>query len=158
MCILLSVTVCLQNWYCDYIAIILCVCSVTQLCSTLCNRMDCRPPGSSVHGILQARIPEWVAVFLSRGSFWLKDQIRFFCFSCLSRQSLYHRCHLGSRYPAHTDRIKFKRKIIQRVFFSSYNECCDACFLNLDLVETYSETKSCMKEFYWEERICSGEK
>ena len=80
--------------------------------------------------------------------FLTQDQIRFFCFSCLSRQSLYHQCHLGSPYPAHTDRIKFKRKIIQRVFFSSYNECCDACFLNLDLVETYSETKSCMKEFY----------
>ena len=35
---------------------------VTQSCPTLCNPMDCRPPGSSVHGILQARILEWVAV------------------------------------------------------------------------------------------------
>ena len=34
---------------------------VTQLCPTLCNLMDYRPPGSSVHGILQARILEWVA-------------------------------------------------------------------------------------------------
>ena len=37
----------------------LCGCSV---CPTLCNPMDCSPPGSSVHGILQARILEWVAV------------------------------------------------------------------------------------------------
>ena len=33
-----------------------------QLCLTLCNPMDCNPPGSPVHGILQARIPEWVAI------------------------------------------------------------------------------------------------
>ena len=32
-----------------------------QSCPTLCNRMDCSPPGSSVHGVLQARILEWVA-------------------------------------------------------------------------------------------------
>ena len=39
-----------------------------QLCPTLCNPMDCSPPGSSVHGILQARILEWVAISSSRGS------------------------------------------------------------------------------------------
>ena len=35
---------------------------VTQSCLTLCNLMDCSPPGSSVHGILQAKILEWVAI------------------------------------------------------------------------------------------------
>ena len=35
-------------------------------CWTLCNAMDCSPPGSSVHGILQARILEWIAIPLSR--------------------------------------------------------------------------------------------
>ena len=40
---------------------------VAQSCLTLCDRMDCSPPGSSVHGILQARILEWVAVPFSRG-------------------------------------------------------------------------------------------
>ena len=39
-----------------------------QLCPTLSNPMDCSPPGFSVHGILQARILEWVAVSFSRGS------------------------------------------------------------------------------------------
>ena len=39
-----------------------------QLCLTLCKSMDCSPPGSSVHGILQARILEWVAIPSSRGS------------------------------------------------------------------------------------------
>ena len=46
---------------------ILCVCE-TQLCPTLCDPMDCSPPGSSVHGILQARILEWVPIPSSRGS------------------------------------------------------------------------------------------
>jgi len=41
---------------------------VPQSCPTLCNPMDWSPPGSSVHGILQARILEWVAVPFSRGS------------------------------------------------------------------------------------------
>ena len=42
---------------------------VAQSCPTLCNRMDCRPPGSSVHGISQPRILEWVAMPSSRGIF-----------------------------------------------------------------------------------------
>ena len=43
---------------------------VTQSCPALCNPVDCSPPGSSIHGILQARILEWVAIPFSRGSFW----------------------------------------------------------------------------------------
>ena len=42
--------------------------SVTQSCSTLCDPMDCSPPGSSVHGIFQARELEWGAISFSRGS------------------------------------------------------------------------------------------
>ena len=41
---------------------------VAQLCLTLFDLMDCNPPGSSVHGILQARILEWVAIPFLRGS------------------------------------------------------------------------------------------
>ena len=43
---------------------------VAQSCPTLCNLMDCSPPGSSVHGILQARTLQWVAIPFSRGSSW----------------------------------------------------------------------------------------
>ena len=39
-----------------------------QLCPTVCDPIDCSPPGSSVHGILQAEILEWVAIPFSRGS------------------------------------------------------------------------------------------
>ena len=41
---------------------------VAQLCPTLCNTMDCSPPGSSIHWILQARILEWVVIPFSMGS------------------------------------------------------------------------------------------
>ena len=43
---------------------------VAQLCFTLCNPMDCSPPGSSVHGILKARILEWIVMPSSRGPSW----------------------------------------------------------------------------------------
>ena len=41
-------------------------CVLTQSCLTLCNPVDCSPPGSSVHGILQARVLEWVAISFYR--------------------------------------------------------------------------------------------
>ena len=51
-----------------------CVCAKSlQSCLILCDTMDCSPPGSSVHGIPQARILEWVAVSFSRGSSWPRD-------------------------------------------------------------------------------------
>ena len=54
-------------------------CSVTQSCLTLCNAMHCSPPGSSVHGILQARILQWAAMLSSRGSFQPRDQTQVSC-------------------------------------------------------------------------------
>ena len=47
---------------------------VTQLCPTLCDSMDCTLPGFSVHGILQSRMLEWVAIWFSRGSSHPRDQ------------------------------------------------------------------------------------
>ena len=47
----------------------MCACSVAQSCPALCDSVDCNPPGSSVHGILQARILEWVGYFLLQGIF-----------------------------------------------------------------------------------------
>ena len=46
---------------------------VAQSYPTLCNPMDCSPPGSSVYAIFQARIQEWAAIPFSRGSFWPRD-------------------------------------------------------------------------------------
>ena len=51
-----------------------CVCVCVQSCPTLCNPMDCNPPGFSVHGISQARILEWVAISYARESSQPRDQ------------------------------------------------------------------------------------
>ena len=51
--------------------------------------MDCSPPGSSVHGILQARLLEWVVISYSRGSSQHRDQTRIFCVSCIGKQIVY---------------------------------------------------------------------
>ena len=51
-------------------------------CLTLCDSMDCSLPGSSVHGILQARILKWVAISFCMGSSWPRDQTHAFCVSC----------------------------------------------------------------------------
>ena len=50
----------------DYI-LLSSICSVIQSCPTLCDPIDCSLPGSSVHGILQARVLEWAAIFLLQG-------------------------------------------------------------------------------------------
>ena len=56
-----------------------CCCSGGKSCPTLCNPVDCSPPGSSVYGISQARILEWVAMPFSRGFSWPRDQTRVSC-------------------------------------------------------------------------------
>ena len=62
------------------VCVCVCVCSHThakslQSCPTLCDPMVCSPPGSSVHGILQARILEWVTMRSSRRSSWPRDPV-----------------------------------------------------------------------------------
>ena len=66
---------------------------VPQLCLTLCDLMDCSPPGSSVHEILQARILEWVAIPFSRGSSCLTQGSNPGFPHC--RKILYHLSHYG---------------------------------------------------------------
>ena len=52
---------------------------VAQFCPTLCDPMDCSLPGSSIHGIFQARILEWVAISFSRRSSQTRDWTQVFC-------------------------------------------------------------------------------
>ena len=84
--------VCLCVYIYIYICVCVCVCvcvyiyengkkmkvSVAQSCLTLCNPMDCSSPGSSVHGIFQARILEWVSAF-PRGSSWPRIRTHVSC-------------------------------------------------------------------------------
>ena len=63
--------------------------SFTQSCLILCDPMDCSPPGSSVHGILQARIQKWVAISSSRVSSRPSDWTLVSCVSCFGSLVLY---------------------------------------------------------------------
>ena len=66
---------------------------VAQSCQTLCNPMDCSPPGSSVHGILQERILECVVIPFSRGWIFLTQGLNLGLLHC--RQILYHLSHIN---------------------------------------------------------------
>ena len=74
---------------------------VTRSCLTLCHPTDYRPPGSFVHGILQVRILEWVAMPSSRGSSWPRDRTQISCIAgrfftiWATRKAMYHA--LGAR-------------------------------------------------------------
>ena len=83
----------------------ICVCLVTSVGLTFCDPMDCSLTGSSLHGILQARILEWVAVPLSRGCSQPRDQTwmsyiagRFFIIS-VTREALLFACFITKLCP-----------------------------------------------------------
>ena len=68
----------------------MCVCSVTKLCLTLYDPVDYSPPGSSIHGISQARILEWVAISSSNGSSQPRNQTHVSGVLCIGRWILFH--------------------------------------------------------------------
>ena len=79
-----------------------------QLYPTLHSPMNCSLPGSSVHGILQARILEWVAMFSSRGSSQARHRACISQVFCIGRRVIYKQRHLGS--PIH---CWWKYKLVQ---------------------------------------------
>ena len=70
--------------------LILCMSARVLSCVPLCDLIDCNWQGFSVHGVLQARILEWVAIFSSRGSSRPKAWTHISCISFIGRQILYH--------------------------------------------------------------------
>ena len=73
-----------------------CCCLVTKSSLILCDLKDYSLPGSSVHGISQARMLEWIAMSFSRGSSWPRDQIHISCISCVNRRFSPQLSHHGS--------------------------------------------------------------
>ena len=112
----------------------LCTCMHEQLCLTLCDPMDCSPPGSSVYGICQARILEWVAISFSRGSFQLRGRTYITCVPCISRYFLYMRSPFD---------ILFLAKGLSRVFSRNKFEGISSAFSLL-----YSPTLTSIHD-YW---------
>ena len=86
-------------------------CRHAQSCPILCDPMDCSPPGSTVHGIFQIRIMEWVAISSSRASSWTRDSTHISYVSCIGRWILYH----WATWEAPFSHISYYR-ILSRVF------------------------------------------
>ena len=112
---------------------------ITQLCPTLCNPMDCILPGSSLHGILQARILEWVSISFSRGPSQPRDWT---CISCIGRQILCHWSHLGSmtNHKYLLNKQISEWKIIELhfwLYFSSVNSVQQISFNKSSLTFSY---------------------
>ena len=72
-----------------------------QSCPTLSDTMKFKFSDSSVHGILQGRMLEWVAMPSSRGFSWLRDRTHISYISCIGRQVLYHEHHMESPTNSH---------------------------------------------------------
>ena len=105
-----------NSWH---VCVCVCVCVwVAQSCLTLCDAVDCSPPDSSVHGILQPRILQWVAISSFRGSSWPRYQT---CVSCIGRQILYH----GATREAHN--IVYLSIYLGRLWFPSLAFCSFYC-------------------------------
>ena len=86
----------LRDWDCTYTIDACMLTCILWSYPTLWDTVDHRPTSSSVHGILQARILVWIAMPSSWGSSQPRDQNFISDISCLGRQVLYHRCHLGN--------------------------------------------------------------
>ena len=82
-------------------------CLVSRLCLTLCNPLGYSPPGSSVHGISQARILEWVAISFSRGCSQPRNWTPI---SCISRLILFH----WTTREAHVNCTSVEKEIYHR--------------------------------------------
>ena len=78
-----------------------CVCVFSDMSDSLQPLVDCSLPGSSVHGIFQARIVEWVSISSSKGSFLPSYQTHVSCVSCIDRQIPYQCATWGAHIDAH---------------------------------------------------------
>ena len=90
-----------------------------QLRLTLCDPMDGSPSGSSVHGILQSRILEWVAVPSSRGSSWPRDWTCVSYVSWVGRQVLYnwHHQYRGPSFSPWIGEIPYRKEWLPTPLF-----------------------------------------
>ena len=102
-----------------------CMCvKLLQSCPTLCDPMDYSPAGSFVHGTLQARILEWVAVSYSKGSYQSRDWIHVSNISCIGIQVLYLEYYLGSMVTALYQTFILGGHIKRELVLCEGGNCC----------------------------------
>ena len=106
---------------------------------TLCNFMDCSPPGFSVHGILQARILEWLAISCSRGSSQPRDQS---CISALAGRHIFfffYHCATWESPPQRWACCKIKPWVSwgwggRHISSETVRECGSSCNFSMNYV------------------------
>ena len=113
-------------------------CLPGQSCPTLCDLKNCSPPGSSIHGNLQAKILEWFAISYSRASSWSRGQTYVFCVSCIGRWILYHWA---------TWEAPFKWRLCSNIWVCSHENVSfsDMCFVFF----------VCVCVFFWHQKNTS---
>ena len=123
-----------------FIHIYTCTCQLLQSCLTFQDPMDCSPPGSSVYGIFQAKVVEWVSMPSSRGSFWPRDWTRISCasrvaggfFTCwVTGEALTH-MHTHTHTHTHTHKllhIIFHYRLLQDTEYSFLGYTVGPCWL-----------------------------
>ena len=108
-----------------------------QLCLTLCDPMDCSPPGSSVQRILQGRILEWVAISSSKGSSWPRDWTCVSFVFYIGKRVIYLLSHWGSPI-SQLDLVLFfnqaalagsSRGVAQSITYSPSSQSVSSCML-----------------------------
>ena len=119
---------------CTYVSIYIhtymhvCVCAQSfQLCLTLCHPMDCSLPGSSVCGIVQARILEWVAMPSSRESSWCGDQTNVPCIA----GEFFTTEAPGKPYTCTYIQILFHYRLLQDIKYNSLCFTVGPCCLSI---------------------------
>ena len=126
---------------------------VAHSCPTLRNRMDCNLPGSSVHGIFQARLLEWGAISFSRGSSWPRDQIQVSCiagrrFTLWATREAQCEAPILQFFKKSTNKIKGRRGSA-REGEGSTNLIHFCCFLSIFFNGPNSVLVVCAAKFIW---------
>ena len=96
-----------------------CVMCMCLVCQTLCNSMDCSPWSSSVHGIFQAIMLEWVAISSSMGSSQPRDQTQISSAPCIDRWMLYHCATLEANIIKLLRQVWTSRELILIILLST---------------------------------------
>ena len=123
--------------------------------------MDCSPPGSSAHGIFQARILEWVAISSSRGSSHPRDQTLISCVSCIDRHVLYHcatrKAYSGNCLVAKAEgKIHFKEKQCSEKTAGTFALCVPLEWLSGQHRRTPVHEKICARPFLMKGPLITG--
>ena len=103
--------------------------SAVQSCPTLCNSMNCSPPGSSVHGILQARTLEWVAIPFSKGR--IKDtKFLYSHYQCWASMPSNSSLNDQTAFPCKQKKIQVqKKKSIRKIVIGRRNTFNNSLFI-----------------------------